>query len=139
MEIAVNIFIIIAVLILAFVLILFLSYDIRQAGRYRRAERCRGTVLENIGTEKIAAYGRHQYRKYGKYRVQYTVGQETYKDEILLKDRKLKPGDSVEVRYIREEGGISPVNDVSARRLKEVIITFLIVLPLCIYFIYTKG
>ncbi|MBO5524831.1 MAG: hypothetical protein J5986_14385 [Roseburia sp.] len=137
MEIVVYIFAMIAALIAVFVLALFLSYDIKQAGRYKRAERCRGTILENAGTEETAAYGRNQYRKYGKYRIQYTVGKETYQDEILLRDRKLKPGDGVEVRYIRDENGISPVNDVSVRRLKEIIITFIIVVSLCIYFIYT--
>lgn len=139
MEIVVYIFAMAAALILILVLGVFLSYDIRQAGRYRRAERCRGTVLENIGTEKAAAYGRHQYRTYGKYRIQYTVGQETHTDELLLRDRNLKAGDSVEIRYVTDKDGVYPVNDVSVRRLREIVITFIIVLPLCIYFIYKRG
>lgn len=86
----------------------------------------------------MAYYGRHQYKKYGKYLVRFgsPVGMQT--QEILLKNRNLRKGDLVEVRYVMSQEGVRLVDNVSGERLLQIGIIFIIVLPICLLFIFMK-
>ena len=123
-----------ALLAMAF-LIIYIASDVWEAKRYKRAARCQGMILENLGIEKVAFYGRHNYRKYGNYYIQFTYNGEVRNDKLLIKDRQLAPGDFVELHY---EVGVHPLNDVCLRRVRELAIGFAIVLPLCLLFIYLE-
>lgn len=138
MEIVAYIIAVIFALIVTFFLFTIISYDIKQAKRYRTADRCQGIVLEKLGTEETAAYGRNQRRKYNQYQIQFSDEKETYTDVLLMKNKELEAGDVVEVRYVTDKKGVHLINDVSLRRLKEVIISLIIVIPLCVFFIYLK-
>lgn len=95
-------------------------------------------ILENLGIEKVAFYGRHNYRKYGNYYIQFTYNGEVRNDRLLIKDRKLAPGDFVEVHYDVDEVGVHPLNDVCLRRVRELIICFIIMLPVGLLFYYLE-
>ncbi len=138
MEIAAYLLAMVFALFAVFIVFVFISYDVKQAKRYKNADRSMGIVQEKLREEKVAAYGRNQYRKYGKYSIWFSDGKEVYTDEVLIGNRKLEVGDEIEVRYVKDEEGVHLVNDVSVRRLKEIVISFLIVLPFCVFLIYLK-
>ena len=53
-------------------------------------------------------------------------------DRVLLRNIKLEAGDVTEVRYIIEKGNVKLVDDVSNRRVRELVICCLVVIPICI-------
>ena len=120
------------------VLLAFIMTDIKNAKKYHNAIRVQGVICETYGTERVAYYGRHQYKDYGKYLVRFgsPIGMQT--QEILLKNRKLRKGDLVEVRYVMSPEGVQLVNNVSGERLLLMGIIFIIVLPICLFYIYMK-
>ena len=70
--------------------------------------------------------------------VQFTYNGEVRNDRLLIKDRKLAPGDFVEVHYDVDEVGVHPLNDVCLRRVRELIICFIIMLPVGLLFYYLE-
>ena len=103
------------------ILFIFISYDIKQMKRYKNANRSGGIILEWLGDENVSAYGRNQTRKYNRYKVQFPTEYGVVTDELLVHGKKLEPGESIEVRYIVEQTGIHTVNEVSSRRMKELL------------------
>lgn len=108
------------------ILLVFISYDLKQMRIYKNAKHSRGIVLEYLETEKVAAYGRNQSRKYAKYKVQFQTEYGLATDALLMRNQKLRPGDVVEVHYTVDQTGIHTVNDVSVRRLREILIIAII-------------
>lgn len=125
-------------LLAVFVLFTFVYYDITQMKRYNRAKRCMGRVVDVLEEKKIAAYGRTQGRVYREYRVQFNCENGWITDTILVRNQKLEEGDSLEIHYEIDEEGVHLLNNVSARRLKEVAISFTIVIPLCVLAMYLQ-
>lgn len=104
------------------ILFIFISYDIKQIKRYKKANRSGGIILEWLGDENVSAYGRNQTRKYNRYKVQFPTEYGVVTDELLVHGKKLEPGESIEVHYIVEQTGIHTVNEVSSRRMKELLL-----------------
>lgn len=104
------------------ILFIFISYDIKQIKRYKKANRSGGIILEWLGDENVSAYGRNQTRKYNRYKVQFPTEYGVVTDELLVRGKKLEPGESIEVHYIVEQTGIHTVNEVSSRRMKELLL-----------------
>ena len=104
------------------ILFIFISYDIKQMKRYKNANRSGGIILEWLGDENVSAYGRNQTRKYNRYKVQFPTEYGVVTDELLVHGKKLEPGESIEVHYIVEQTGIHTVNEVSSRRMKELLL-----------------
>lgn len=104
------------------ILFIFISYDIKQIKRYKKANRSGGIILEWLGDENVSAYGRNQTKKYNRYKVQFPTEYGVVTDELLVHGKKLEPGESIEVHYIVEQTGIHTVNEVSSRRMKELLL-----------------
>lgn len=123
---------IIALILVILVLLGFILGDLSNAKQYHNATRVQGVVCENYGIEKVAYYGRHQYRKYGRYLIRFSSPAGLQTQEVLLKNRKLQRGDMVEVRYIVSQEGVQLVDNISGARLLEFAISLMIVLPICL-------
>lgn len=139
MDLILYILAMMAAILVVLVLLAFIIEDIKKVRRYHNATRVQGVICENYGSERVAYYGRHQYKNFGKYVVRFgsPFGMQT--QEILLKNRNLKKGDMVEVRYVMSQEGIQLVDNISGARLLHFGIIFLIVLPICLLFIYMEG
>lgn len=134
MELLKVLFGILAVMILIKVLI----KDIKKAGKYTHAMTAIAQVISVDGCEEMSVYGRSQHRTYYKYSVEFTIPQGTYSDTLLSRNKKLQVGDPVEVRYAIDDNGVYLLNDLAVRRLKEILVTSVIVIPLCIIILYIK-
>lgn len=132
MDILVILFVVIAFMIL----IACIVSDVKKSRRYKRATKTEGIICENRGVELIAFYGKSQYRKYVRYLVSFNTPRGVLSQEVLLKNRKLQNGQKTEVRYVAEHGDLQLVDDISYRKIKELIIVTIIVVPLCIVGIY---
>lgn len=119
-------------------LIKVLMKDIKKAGKYKHAKTVMARVISADGSKDLKVYGRSQYRTYYKYTVEFTIPQGTYTGTLLIKESGLQNGELVEVRYDIDEDGAHLLNDLSSRRLKEIIVTAIIVIPLCIVILYFK-
>lgn len=133
MEIVLYIIAMTFALVAIFILLVFLLGDIRNSNQYRRATRVQGYICERRGIEKVAFYGRNQYRNYGKYLVRYQSPYGMQTQELLIRNRKLKSGDIVEVRYTINENGAQLVNNVSSMRLLEIMVSLLIAVLMMIW------
>lgn len=121
-----NTFIIICVIILAFILLFFIWSDIKNTVKYIKSNKSDGYIIEILDIEKIASYGRHQYRNFRRYKVRYN---ENIESEILLRNTKLKIGDIVRVHYIVDNNGSFKILDkISYMRLSELIFSVIIAL-----------
>lgn len=138
MKLIICIFAMMAAILAMLVLLAFIIGDIKNAKRYRKAMRTPGRICENYGIEKVAYYGRHQYRKYGKYLVNFETPMGMQTQEVLLKNKQLQKGDWVEVRYVIDPEGVQIVDNTSGARLLEIGIIFIIVFPLCLIYIFMK-
>lgn len=121
-----------------FLLFAFLFGDIRNAKQYCHAARVQGYICESRGIEKVAFYGRNQYRNYGKYLVRYQSPYGMQAQELLIRNRKLKSGDIVKVRYTIDENGAQLVNNVSSMRLLNIMVSLLIAVLICAVVIYAE-
>lgn len=131
-----DILVILLVVLICMILMACIVSDIRKSENYIRATKAEGMICENRGEELISFYGRHQYRKYVRYLVSFNTPRGVLSQEVLLKDRKLQNGARTQVRYIAEHGNLQLVDDISYRKIKELIIVTLIVVPLCIIGMY---
>ena len=138
MSVVIGLFAMLCAILVMLVLLAFILTDIENAKKYRNAMRAPGIICENYGVEEVAHYGRHQYRKYGKYLVQFETPIGVQTREIILKNKKLQRGNWAEVRYVMGQEGVQVVNNISGTRLIELGITFLVVLPLCLIYIFFK-
>ena len=125
-------------LVVVLVLLAFVIGDIKKAKKYANATKVQGIVYENCGVEKVASYGRNQYRKYGKYLIQYHSQAGVQVQPLLLRNKKLQKGDTVEVRYSKEGANIQLIDNVSTNRLLELVISFMIVMIIGILVFYFK-
>ena len=106
-------YIVIGIVIL-FVLLFYLLFLISYIGSskgWREAKRTDATILEDLGDMKLStgsyAPGCPRFRTFHKYKVHYYVHGEEQIEEAELKNRKLKVGETVEVRYeISKKGKI---------------------------------
>lgn len=138
MDILLYIFAMAAAIVVMLILLAFLIGDINKAKQYRNAARVQGVICENYGVEKVASYGRNQYRKYGKYLVQFETPEGVQTQEVLMKNKNFQRGDITEVRYIIDETGVHLVDNISNTRLRELLIVVLVAVPLCIVILYLK-
>ena len=120
------------VLVTGLVVLAFLIGDIKKAKKYNKAARVQGVVYENCGIERVASYGRNQYRKYARYVIRYDSPMGERTQSLLLKNKDLQKGDIVEVRYIKEGNDIQLIDNISNVRLLELLISFSIVIIICI-------
>ncbi len=118
------------VLIIAAVLVLILviSGDMKSAKMYQNAKRSRGRVAGRREDYTIAAYGSGpagvKRRRYYQYEVEFEAEGRKHRGVIQTKEKGLKTGDSVEVRYQKDErtNEIVVVTRVFQDRLRELVI-----------------
>ena len=105
-------------------LIWFISVDIKKAKEYGNATRVQGTVCENRGEQQVASYGRTSLlfqRKvtYYEYLVKYNSELGIRIQTVLLKEKNLNIGDTVEVRYAKRGNDVQLVDESVKNRLRE--------------------
>ncbi len=116
------------VLIIAAVLVLILviSGDMKSAKMYQNAKRSRGRVAGRREDYTIAAYGSGpagvKRRRYYQYEVEFEAEGRKHRGVIQTKEKGLKTGDSVEVRYQKDERTNEIVTRVFQDRLRELVI-----------------
>ena len=98
---------VIVILLLVYGL-LVLSYLGSSKG-YREAKRADAVIIEDLGDMKMATgnitIGVPRFRVFHKYKVSFWVDGQEYIEDAELKNRKLKVGDHIEIRYhISKEG-----------------------------------
>lgn len=125
-------------IIVGLVLLAFILHDIKNAKQYCNATQVEGVVCENYGVEKVSYYGRYQIRKYGRYLVRFNSSQGWQTQEVLLRKRKYQKGDVVQVRYIMTEKGVQLLDNISGTRLLELVICFILAIPLCLFCLYVE-
>lgn len=108
--------------------------DIKEAGKYKHAKIAMGRIISADGSTDLRVYGRSQYRTCYKYTIEFTISQGTYMGTFFTKESGLQNGELVEVRYDIDEDGAHLLNDLSCRKLKEIIVAVMIVIPLCMIF-----
>lgn len=99
--------IVILLVILCYVLLMFAYIGCSKS--YKTAFRNDAVILEILEEMKLAtgsiAPGKPQYKKFGKYKISMYIDGEEFIREAELKNRKLKEGDHVEVRYSYDKKG----------------------------------
>lgn len=121
-----------------FLLFLFIHSDILQSKRYKTSKIARGEIVERKGKQWVRYYGWYGLRLYGEYLVRFLIDGTEQTGLVLLKNRKLNPGEWVEVHYVIEEGQLEVLNDIVYRRWKEFKLSFCIAVPFCTMLIYLK-
>lgn len=137
MKIVAIIFAILAML----VLVLFLLHDIISSIDYLRGKKCKGEIIEKLGEEEVAYYGRHRRPEvFGKYLVRYTDEREiTIEETLLRKEVNLTKGIHIDVRYLEKDGETHLVTDAYMRRLGEFLIALILGIALAIFaYNYTR-
>lgn len=115
-------------IILLIILILFVVSDIVNTIKYIVSKKCDGYIVEVLDIEKIASYGRNQYRRFRRYKIEYNGGIES---EILMARKKLNVGDTIKVHYSENADGSYNVLDIiSCLRITELVLSTIIVIIL---------
>lgn len=124
-------------IVIFMVLGLFIVSDFIRTKEYINADRTMAHVNGCIGIRKTANYGRYQLpTKYYEYDVVFIVNGRTCSGTHLCKENKLKPGDTVEVRYTTgTDGTVKVVNRDIKDRFLRILICTAVAIPLCIVFI----
>lgn len=134
------------ILAIIFVIVLFLMvyffivrHDIKEAKRYQKAKRCRGMVFECLGEKKIGFYGDRTQRIYYKYMIRFSTNEGLCEDVLITNDGNLTVGNTVEIRYDREEGENRIVNDISYKKMRELTIAAIVAVPLILLIVYLRS
>lgn len=110
------------------ILVLVISGDVKSAKRYRKAKRIRGRITGQREDYTLAAYGGGpagvKRRRYRQYEVEFDVAGRKHRGIVQTKEKGLKTGDYIEVRYVEEEATheIVVVSRVFDDRLRELLI-----------------
>lgn len=99
-------------LVILFLIVFYLGFMlayIATSKSYKMAFRTDAVILEVLEEMKLATGsvtpGHPKYQRFGKYKVSIYVDDEEFIREAELKNRKLKAGDHVEVRYSYDKKG----------------------------------
>lgn len=99
-------------IVILFLIVFYLGFMfayIAASKSYKMASRTNAVILEVLEEMELATGsvtpGRSRHQKYGKYKVSIYVNGEEFIREAELKSRKLKAGDSAEVRYSYNKKG----------------------------------
>ena len=124
---------------LAAIVVFCVASDIIGGLEYLKAPKLEGKITESRGEEEVYGYGRNNRIKYGKYlvRINSMYGHEW--QEVLIKNKKLKAGDRVELRYKVEAGKVVLLDDSQLRRVVELFVAFIIVIGLLAVFVVFKS
>ena len=136
----------IIILILLLVYFGFVIVYIGTSMRYREAQRVTGRIQNDLGDFKLSTgssnIGVCRYRTYHRYLVSFPVDGVEVTGEAELKNRKLKVGDKVEVRYeLSKEGTPELVSQAYLCWLREMSIgyTLGIILGVVLAICKSKG
>lgn len=115
-------------IILVIIFILFVGSDLINTIKYIKSKKCDGYIVEVLDIEKIASYGRNQYRRFRRYKIKYNGGIES---EILMARKKLNVGDTIKVHYSENaDGSCKVLNIISCLRITELVLSAIIVIIL---------
>lgn len=129
MSVAGYIVIGIVILFVLLVYLLFLLAYIVYSYRCKSAIRGQATIIEDLGDMKLAtgshAVGIPRFRTYHKYKVSLFVDGVEYIDEAELKDRALKIGDIIEIRYdITSKGKVELMSEAFLSWTREMAVGY---------------
>lgn len=134
---------IVILFVLLFYILFVVAYLASSKG-YREAKRTDATILEDIGDMKLST-GSHvigcpRFRTFHIYKVSYYVNGEEQVEEAELRNRKLKVGETVEVRYnISKKGKIKLESEAFLCWTREMAIGYTLGIILGITLCVLKG
>lgn len=119
-------------IIILILLMVYLGFVIAYLGsskRYREAQKVTALIQEDLGDFKLSTgssdIGVRRYRKFHRYLVSFRVDGEEYTEEAELKNRKLKVGEQIEVRYdISKDGSPKLVSQAFLCWTREIAIGY---------------
>ena len=142
MNIVLSVVGIIISLMVLVILYCFIKNDMELSKQYKSSPVTQGRILKKINDVEVYQYGGTSYsnKKYGQYEVEYSINGMIFRGSLISKKKKLKHGDLVEIHYDKnqETGEWEVLSTIYGDRLKRLILSFVLAIPLCIIIIICK-